>query len=119
MSESPQRVCFVMYLKPERVDDYLAAHEVVWPEMLDALRTAGWQNYSLFLRPDDGMVVGYLETDDFDAARKRMAATDVNDRWQAGMAQYFLTPHGAETGANGATGQDPAMQPLDEYFHLA
>jgi len=28
---------------------------VVWPDMLDALRSAGWHNYSLFLRPDDGL----------------------------------------------------------------
>lgn len=105
-----QRVCFLLHLRPDRVEDYLSAHEVVWPEMLDALRAAGWHNYSLFLRPDDGLVVGYLETDDFAAAQQRMAATDVNDRWQAGMAQYFQSPQGANP--------DAAMQPLAEYFHL-
>ena len=36
-------------LKPDRVDDYLAAHETVWPEMLGALRETGWSNYSLFV----------------------------------------------------------------------
>ena len=45
--------------------------EHVWPEMLDALSDAGWRNYSLFVRPDDGLVVGYLETDDFAAAQSR------------------------------------------------
>lgn len=104
---SRQRVCFLLRLRPDRVDDYLTAHEVVWPEMLDALRGAGWHNYSLFLRPEDGLVVGYLETDDFEAAQRRMAATDVNDRWQARMAQYF----------QGASA-DKQMQPLTEYFHL-
>ena len=84
-----QRVCFLLHLKADRVEDYLNAHAVVWPDMLRALRSAGWHNYSLFLRPDDGLVVGYLETDDFAAAQERMAATDVNDRWQSGMAQYF------------------------------
>ena len=104
------RVCFLLHLKPDRVEDYLDAHDVVWPEMLDALRSAGWHNYSLFVRPDDGLVVGYLETDDFGAAQKRMAATEINDRWQAGMAQYFRNPQGATP--------DQAMQPLAEYFHL-
>jgi L-rhamnose mutarotase len=104
------RVCFLLHLKPDRVQDYLSAHEVVWPDMLDALRTAGWHNYSLFLRPEDGLVVGYVETDDFAAAQKRMAATEVNDRWQAGMAEYFRAPKGANP--------DQAMQPLAEYFHL-
>ncbi|MCV7283101.1 L-rhamnose mutarotase [Mycolicibacterium flavescens] len=108
ITAATHRVCFLLQLRPDRVEDYLDAHDVVWPEMLDALRAAGWRNYSLFLRPDDGLVVGYLETDDFDAARQRMAATDVNDRWQAHMAQYF------QSGAN----PDQAMKPLAEYFHL-
>ena len=50
-----ERVCFLLHLKPDRVEDYLNAHAVVWPDMLDALRSAGWHNYSLFLRPDDGL----------------------------------------------------------------
>ncbi len=107
----PHRVCFLLQLKPERVADYLAAHQDVWPDMLDALRDAGWRNYSLFVREDDALVVGYLETDDFAAAQQRMAGTDVNARWQAGMAQYFITPAG--------TGPDQHMRPLTEYFHLS
>jgi L-rhamnose mutarotase len=101
------RICFLLHLKPDRVEDYLSAHDTVWPEMLAALRDSGWRNYSLFVRPDDGLVVGYLETDDFAAAQARMAETDVNARWQAGMAQYFV-----------GSRPDEAMRPLTEYFHL-
>ena len=104
------RVCFVLHLKPDRVDEYVAAHEHVWPDMLDALRDAGWHDYSLFVRTDDGLVVGYLETDDFAAAQSRMAATEVNARWQAGMADFFEHPTGVAP--------DQAMTPLTEYFHL-
>jgi L-rhamnose mutarotase len=112
MSDSEaQRVCFLLQLKPERTDDYLDAHQEVWPEMLDALRDAGWHNYSLFVRPEDGLVVGYLETEDFAAATSRMANTAVNQKWQAGMAKYFDTAD--------AQHPDEAMRPLTEYFHLA
>ena len=107
-------VCFTLQVEPTLREEYTAAHAAVWPEMLDALRDAGWRNYSLFVRPDDGLVVGYLETDDFAAAQARMAATDVNARWQSGMAQYFRNPGGADSGAH----PDTAMQPLVEYFHL-
>jgi L-rhamnose mutarotase len=62
-----ERVCFLLHLKRDRVGDYLAAHEHVWRSMLDALRQAGWRNYSLFVHPERGLVVGYLETDDYDA----------------------------------------------------
>jgi L-rhamnose mutarotase len=105
-----QRVCFTMNLRPDRIDDYLAAHENVWPEMLDALRETGWSNYSLFLQPDTGLVVGYVETEDFEKARELMAQTAVNTRWQATMAQYFADP---------TAGPDTTMTQLDHYFHLA
>ena len=105
-----ERVCFLLQLKPDRVQDYLAAHQVVWPEMLDALRRAGWRNYSLFIRREDGLVVGYLETDDFASATAEMAKTAVNDRWQTSMADYFQSV--------GGTRPDGSMQRLTEYFHL-
>jgi L-rhamnose mutarotase len=110
MHDTLERVCFLLTLRPERVEDYLAAHATVWPEMLDALRGAGWSNYSLFLRPADGLVVGYLETGNFDRAVAAMDATEVNARWQASMAEYFQAPPGV--------GPDEAMQRLSAYFHL-
>jgi L-rhamnose mutarotase len=42
----------------------------------------------LFLT-EDGMLVGYLETPDYQAALDRMAATEVHARWQREMAPYF------------------------------
>lgn len=116
MPDTIERVCFLLALRPERIDDYLAAHATVWPEMLEALRAAGWTNYSLFLRPEDGLVVGYLETPDFAQARAAMAATEVNARWQATMAEYFQAPaiSPAEQGAR----PDETMHRLTEYFHL-
>jgi len=72
------------------LDEYREQHEHVWPEMRAALAEAGWGNYSLFLA-DDGLLVGYLETDDYQAALDAMAATEVNARWQARMAGYFVS----------------------------
>ncbi|MBO0679351.1 L-rhamnose mutarotase [Mycolicibacterium sp. S2-37] len=103
-----ERVCFLLQLKRDRVTDYLEAHRTVWPEMLASLRTAGWHNYSLFVRPEDGLVVGYLETDDFDAATSAMAQTAVNTAWQSSMAEYF----------EASDHPDRAMHRLTEYFHL-
>ena len=83
-----QRVCFLLQVKPDRLPEYKKAHENVWPEMRAALTKHGWHNYSLFLR-EDGLLVGYLLTDDFEAALAAMDATDVNGRWQAEMAEFF------------------------------
>src|SRR5437667_48873 len=62
-----QRICFVLHVKKDRLEEYKERHRTVWPEMIDALRRTGWHNYSLFLRPD-GLLVGYLETPDFESA---------------------------------------------------
>ena len=77
-----ERVCFLARVRPDRLGEYRARHREVWPEMTDALRKAGWTNYTLFLA-DDGLLVGYLETDDYAAAQRRMEQTGVNERWQA------------------------------------
>jgi L-rhamnose mutarotase len=84
-----RRVCFTLQVDPARLAEYRERHAAVWPEMLHALRDAGWHDYSLFLR-DDGLLVGYLLTDDLAAAQAAMEATDVNRRWQAEMASFFV-----------------------------
>ncbi len=104
-----QRICFALQVDPARIEEYKERHRAVWPEMMDALRETGWGNYSLFLR-EDGLLVGYLETEDFERARSGMAARDVNERWQREMAGFFIQPAGLFP--------DRAMQPLDEVFHL-
>lgn len=103
-----KRVCFVLQVKKHRLEEYKERHKQVWPEMLQALRETGWHNYSLFLR-DDGLLVGYLETADFDAALQGMASKQVNSRWQTQMADFF------ELEGEHA---DRAMSPLEQVFHL-
>lgn len=104
-----QRVCFLLHVRPELATEYRDRHAAVWPEMLDALRAAGWRNYSIFLH-GDGTVVGYLECDDFAASVARMQDTDVNARWQREMAPFF--------DLSDSTAPDRAMVPLPEIFHL-
>jgi L-rhamnose mutarotase len=103
-----KRVCFLLKVRQERLAEYRERHAEVWPDMLSALRDSGWHNYSLFLR-DDGLLVGYLETRDFEAAQAAMARTEVNARWQAEMAPFFEDLDGRP---------DEGMRPLTEVFHL-
>ena len=105
-----QRVCFLLNVRPDKLEEYKARHREVWPEMIRALRESGWSNYSLFLRPD-GVLVGYLETDDFGRALAEMSRRAVNEQWQREMAPYFLSQ-------NGKSRFDEAMAPIEESFHL-
>ena len=92
---APERVCFQLQRRnPELHRRYRARHAAVWPDMLRALKATGWNNYSLFLR-DDGLLIGYFETDDSTKPRPRWRATDVNARWQAEMADFFVDLDGA------------------------
>ena len=98
-----ERVCFELRVRADRLDEYRERHRAVWPEMLAALSAAGWTNYSLFLR-EDGLLVGYFETESFERSVAAMDERDVNTRWQADMAQYFA---------------DGGFERLEEVFHLA
>jgi L-rhamnose mutarotase len=103
------RYCFLLQVRPERLAEYRQRHAEVWPEMLRALAESGWHNYSLFAR-DDGLLVGYVESPDLAAAQASMAATEVNARRQADMAEFF-------TGLDGQ-GPDESFQLLQQVFNL-
>ena len=101
------RYCLLGQIDASRIEEYREAHRAVWPDLLRALSDAGWRNYSLFLR-DDGLLIGYVESDDLDAAQERVAGTEVNARWQAAMASLF--------GREGSP--DEAWQRIPEVFNL-
>jgi len=105
-----ERVCFLLKVRRDRLDEYKQRHTSVWPEMLTALRETGWHNYSLFLR-EDGLLVGYFETPNLRAALEGMEKREVNERWQRDMAPFF----------EGLAGHRPdeGFQQLEEVFHLA
>jgi L-rhamnose mutarotase len=103
-----QRVCFLMRVRADLVDEYVRRHSEVWPQMRTELARAGWHNYSLF-SAGDGLIVGYLETEDFEAAQVAMSLTEVNARWQAEMEPFFVGIEGTA---------DENMAPLTEIFHL-
>src|ERR1700760_2032055 len=84
-----ERVCFLAQVRSDRLDEYRERYKTVWPEMRAALTKAGWGNYSIF-PAEDGLLVGYLETDDYQAALGAMAATDVNNGGQAEMSDFFV-----------------------------
>jgi len=104
-----ERVCFVGRVRAEGLAEYRERHEAVWPELLAELREAGWGNYSLFLT-QDGLLIGYLENDDYQAALDRMAQTEINERWQAEMAPFFAELNGRPP--------DQGFQRIGEIFHL-
>jgi len=106
-----ERVCFRLQVRKDRMAEYVERHKAVWPEMLQALRDTGWTNYSIYLDPSDGLLIGYLETPDLEAAKAGMAAREINAKWQADMAPFFEALDGQAP--------DEGFLRLQEIFYLA
>ena len=88
-----RRVCFQLQVKPERLSEYRTRHAAVWPSMLEAIAASGRRNYSLFLR-DDGLLIGYYETDDDAASQRSLEANPATAPWEADMADFFVSMDG-------------------------
>lgn len=108
-SDTTTRVCFQLQVDPARLDEYRAHHAAVWPEMLRAIESSGRRNYSLFLR-DDGLLIGYYETDDDAASQASLEANPDTAAWEAAMAPFFASLDGGRP--------DQAAPRLPEVFHL-
>jgi L-rhamnose mutarotase len=100
-----ERSAFVLRVRPDRIDEYVAAHREVWPEMLRALKNSGIRNYSIFR--DGNQVFGYFEGDDLEAAAEYLGQQEVCARWQDAMA-----------GLLEERVPDEGPPPLEEIFRL-
>lgn len=81
------RVAFRMRVKPGQLDEYIARHAAVWPELLSDMQAADFGNYSIF---NDGLdLFAFLECDDWEGANARLASSDANRRWQKLMTNYL------------------------------
>lgn len=105
---TPQRVCFRLRVRLELLDEYRERHAAVWPEMLREIEASGRRNYSLFLA-DDGVLIGYFETDDAAASERYLAGSEVAARWEAEMQRFFVALDGRA---------DQASEQLEEVFNL-
>lgn len=108
-SAPAQRVCFELQVRPELIDEYIQRHTAVWPRMLRAIERSGRRNYSLFVRAD-GLLIGYYEVDDDEAAARALALDPDTAEWEADAARFFVALDGDRP--------DQGAPHLREVFHL-
>lgn len=104
------RIAFLLGIaddSPATVAEYQARHDAIWPEMSEMLVAAGMRNYSIYRLGTQ--LFAYCEVDDWAETQRRIAASTVNTRWQAYMADILRFP------LNPTTAQ-PYL--LEEMFHL-
>ena len=105
-----KRVGFLLKVREEYIEEYKTHHQNVWEEMKNALVRHGWNNYSLFIKPD-GLLFGYFEaSESFLDSLTGMSKEQINTEWQELMSPYFEILEGSDP--------DQSIVELEEVFHL-
>ena len=77
----------IIKIKPGCEDEYISCHKNPWPEMLEAIRDAGFHNEIIWFYENQSII--YLECADHDAANARLRATEICKKWDIAMAPFF------------------------------
>ncbi|MBL8563330.1 MAG: L-rhamnose mutarotase [Gemmobacter sp.] len=102
-----QKFAFRMQLNPGMAAEYRARHDAIWPELVDLLKQAGIEDYSIHLDPESHALFGILWRRD-DHGMEDLPRHPVMRKWWAHMADLMQThPDGA-----------PVAVPLVPMFHL-
>jgi L-rhamnose mutarotase len=84
-----ERLCHVFQVAPGREDEYVRRHDEIWPEMVEAMKEAGFANYTLFRRGTDVIAVCECHPD-VETCVARFAELGVGERWGASMEGIVL-----------------------------
>lgn len=103
-----ERIASIMYLKDGFSEEYKARHDDLWPEMEQALKEHGAQNYSIFLDDNTHVLFAYLEVENKEEYDK-IASTEICKKWWAYMEPLMETNED----------NSPVSKSLTSVFYLA
>ena len=103
-----ERYAWKALLKDGMKEEYIRRHNEIWPEMVQLLKEAGIENYSIWLCGNE--LFGYYEcSKGIEYAGKTQANSPIVDKWNEYMKNVKDMPIDERTGA----------QPLlEEVFYL-
>lgn len=103
-----ERYAWKATLKKGKKEEYIKRHNEIWKEMTETLKSAGIENYSIWLCGDE--LFGYYECKFGRAhAAKVQAESPIVDKWNEYMKDVMVMETDENTGA----------QPLlEEVFYL-
>ena len=106
-----KRIHQVVEVKPDCLEIYKDLHANAWPEVLNMIKEANIQNYSIAYR--DGYLYAYFEYvgHDFEADMAKMAADPVTQKWWD-VCKPCLTPVQSEKVSD-------CWADMEEVFFLA
>jgi L-rhamnose mutarotase len=83
-----RRILQLRELRPERVADYIRAHDAISPELVALYRKCGIVEISCFLNGSRLAVFMEIQTDLYEQKRAELEAMPLEQEWQARMAEY-------------------------------
>ena len=103
-----ERYAWRAILKDGKRDEYIKRHDDIWPEMVELLKKAGIENYSIWLTGNE--LFGYYEcSKGIDFAGRVQAESPIVEKWNEYMKDVMDMPIDERTGA----------QPLlEQVFYL-
>ena len=85
-------------LKEGKREEYIRRHDEIWPELVEVLKNAGIENYSIWLCGNE--LFGYYEcAKGIEFAGRTQAQSPVVDKWNEFMADVMDMPIDEKTGA--------------------
>ena len=84
---------FVVNVRPEKREEYLALHRAVWPRVEEAMSEQGIRNYTIFIL--DNTLFGYYEYtgDDYESDMARITVDATSRQWWS-LTDPCQTPFG-------------------------
>ena len=102
-----ERLCFTFEIRPATEAEYKKRHDEIWPELVDEIKDAGFENYSLFRRGTT--ITAYVECEpDVATAFGKIAGTDANARWSKWFEDVIVS----------LTDEDGNLYRAEEVWHL-
>jgi L-rhamnose mutarotase len=103
-----EKIAFTMRLNLGTQEEYKRRHDAIWPELSQALTSAGVRDYSIHLDPKTNILfaVMWRQTDhDLEA----LAVSEIMKKWWAFMADIMQTH----------SNNEPVTTPLETVFQMA
>ncbi len=92
-----ERYAWKAKVLPGKLEEYTRRHAEIWPEMVEVLKAAGMENYSIWITGDT--LFGYYECRSVEEAARIQAESPVVDKWNEYMKDVMVMEMDPVTGA--------------------
>ena len=81
---------YIGQVRPGKVDEYIKAHEKVWPELIEVMKKAGLEKEICFVFGNQIFI--YREAVDLNGALDKLNSEPLNQKWDEYMATILEKP---------------------------